>query len=472
MFIGSGAGRNSNGLDNVCIGQEAGANNAASNNIFLGTRAGFGNKTGSRNTFVGERSGFQNEGSYNTFLGFQAGTVNTTGSNNTFLGSHAGENNQIGTSNVFLGANAGLFNINGNGNLFIGQDAGFFNFNGSDNVFLGWEAARSNTSGAGNVAIGKGAGLTNATGKGNTFVGNLANAASDKLSNATALGNRALVTVSNAVVIGSVNGRNGATANAKVGIGTTAPTHQLQLSTDDAAKPGTSSWKVASDKRLKKDIKDFTDGLEVLKKVNPVWFRYTGEAGMPTDKKYVGVVAQEMQKIAGYTIDTFTHQDSTGKATHYLNYNATALTYILVNAVKELKAEKDDQIDALRQQNEALQKELAQLRQLLTRTERVAPPARTGTQPATGVAGAQLWQNEPNPADGTTVIRYALPPGTQRASLRVFDRYGREMKSFPLDGSSQGQVTLSTAGWPAGTYPYHLVVDGKNAGSSQLVLLH
>jgi hypothetical protein len=66
-----------------------------------------------------------------------------------------------------------------------------------------------------------------------------------------------------------------------------------------------------------------------------VWFEYNGEAGMPTDQKYVGIIAQEMKKIAPYTVGEFTYQDSTGKTSQYLDYDANALTYILVNSVKE-----------------------------------------------------------------------------------------------------------------------------------------
>ena len=46
------------------------------------------------------------------------------------------------------------------------------------------------------------------------------------------------------------------TDTARVGIGTSSPSYQLQLSTDSAAKPATSTWAVASDERLKTEIKD------------------------------------------------------------------------------------------------------------------------------------------------------------------------------------------------------------------------
>ena len=49
------------------------------------------------------------------------------------------------------------------------------------------------------------------------------------LTNATAIGANALVTQDNSVVIGSINGTNGATATASVGINTTAPKTHLHI---------------------------------------------------------------------------------------------------------------------------------------------------------------------------------------------------------------------------------------------------
>ena len=42
--------------------------------------------------------------------------------------------------------------------------------------------------------------------------------------------------------------------NGNVGIGVDAPIYDLQLLNNSAAKPGSSTWTVSSDRRLKKDI--------------------------------------------------------------------------------------------------------------------------------------------------------------------------------------------------------------------------
>jgi hypothetical protein len=137
-----------------------------------------------------------------------------------------------------------------------------------------------------------------------------------------------------------------------VGIGTTNPAHLLHLGANDAVKPGGGSWSSPSDRRLKKDITDFTDGLNVLKQIKPVSFRYNGTAGLPDDgKKYIGIIAQDMQEIAPYTVDTFLDNET---HTEYLNYDPNAVTYILINAVKEQQAVIEKLQKQLEEQNKRI----------------------------------------------------------------------------------------------------------------------
>lgn len=134
------------------------------------------------------------------------------------------------------------------------------------------------------------------------------------------------------------------------------------LEIDGAAiKPGGGSWVAPSDARLKKDVVPYTDGLDKVLKVQPVWFSYNEKMDftsfMPDDKnRYVGVIAQDMQKVAPYMVTTSDVQyDDNGNIidqTQYLQYDATALNYMLVNAMKEQQA----QIEALKAEVAELKK--------------------------------------------------------------------------------------------------------------------
>lgn len=142
--------------------------------------------------------------------------------------------------------------------------------------------------------------------------------------------------------------------NGNVGIGTSSPAYMLHVN-GSAGKPGGGSWTASSDRRLKKDIRDFSDGLDILKKINPVWFKYNGLADMPDDgKNYVGVIAQDMQRVAPYMISTFMDPQTN---TEYLNYDSNAVTYILINSVKEQQI----QIEVLKKQIEEQEKRLSRL---------------------------------------------------------------------------------------------------------------
>jgi hypothetical protein len=306
----------------------------------------------------------------------------------------------------------------------------------------------------------------------NLFLGNQADASMDSLSNAGAIGSRAYVSASNSLVLGSINGINGAIASTNVGIGTTAPAYMLHVD-GDAAKPGSATWIVASDQRLKKNVSAFTDGLEVLTKVKPVWFEYNGQASMPTNKRYVGVIAQQMKEIAPYMVGRFTYQNTTGKKTEYLDFDANALTYILVNSVQEqqkqmeqLKKENDARLQEKDAQIETLEARLARLEQLLS--QQPAPASdRTASQSADA---AQLWQNVPNPTNGTTVIRYRIPQQTRQAQISLYSLKGGLLQSFPLTQRGESQLSLDIANLPQGVYLYRLLIDGQPVDAKKLLL--
>ena len=113
-------------------------------------------------------------------------------------------------------------------NLTAGENAG--QPSSCCNSFFGWSAGFSISSGANNSFFGKEAGGGNTTGSNNTFVGaSASNPGTTQVNNSTAVGANALVTQSNSLVLGSINGNNGATADTNVGIGTTAPAQRLHV---------------------------------------------------------------------------------------------------------------------------------------------------------------------------------------------------------------------------------------------------
>jgi hypothetical protein len=140
----------------------------------------------------------------------------------------------------------------------------------------------------------------------------------------------------------------------RVGIGTTIPSYQLHVSTNSAAKPTSALWTVASDKRLKKNVKPFTDGLNLINKIKPVWFTYNGKAGLPNDTG-VGTLAQEFQKIAPYMVKPWQYVDEEkGISESYLAVDYGPLNFVMVNAIQEQQKE----IKTLEQENKILKEQV------------------------------------------------------------------------------------------------------------------
>lgn len=126
------------------------------------------------------------------------------------------------------------------------------------------------------------------------------------------------------------------TQHMRIGIGNIAPAFQLQLATDSAAKPGSTLWTVASDARLKTILRPYVDGLELILQLEPVWFRYNGQGGMPSDRsEYVGLVAQALQPLAHYMVGSYRGRLRPGdEETDILTYDGGAMVFALVNAIK------------------------------------------------------------------------------------------------------------------------------------------
>lgn len=130
-----------------------------------------------------------------------------------------------------------------------------------------------------------------------------------------------------------------------VGIGVPSPTHLLQLSGDDALKASTNTWSILSDARIKKNVRPYKDGMNVIRRIRPVWFQHNGKAGAIADgQDHIGVLAQEIAKVAPYTVGKHMAKLSPNdaKETELLSFNSHALTFALINAVKELEEEIKD----------------------------------------------------------------------------------------------------------------------------------
>jgi len=297
------------------------ANTSASSNTGIGDSALRFNTTGASNSALGESALNANTtGGYNVAIGASALVYNTTASNNTAVGYQALYNNTSSGSTA-VGYQAGYSATAAAQMTAVGYQA---LKNATDqNTAFGDSAGLGNTSGYFNLYVGKAAGSNNGTGSYNCYIGAYGVSASSS-------------SVSNEMVISSGYG-GGSTP------GKGASTGFINANTGYMYNgANTTAWSTTSDRRLKKNIVDHTEGLDKVVQIKVRNFEYrTAEEITELDPKNVigitgvqlGVIAQELAEVLPDCVKT----ESTG----VMSVQTDNLTWHMVNAIKDLKAELD-----------------------------------------------------------------------------------------------------------------------------------
>lgn len=174
---------------------------APNNCLFFGNNAGLNAALSSGNTGIG----------YNALK-----NVALSGEYNTAFGSESLASNTTGSFNTAIGRNALTNNISGDGNTAIGANAMFDNTAGNHNTAFGFRALNDLVNGSFNTALGRDADISSGIVYG------------------TAVGPKSYVTQDHSMVLGSIEGINGATHTAKTGISTSNPQAYLHIRRFDA----------------------------------------------------------------------------------------------------------------------------------------------------------------------------------------------------------------------------------------------
>ena len=240
------------------------------------------------------------------FCGYALGT-----GGNVSVGGASLANIGAGVANTALGASAATSMTTGNANIAIGSGALALETAGSCNVAVGTCALYASAGGVGNTALGTAAGDLVTTGDCNTFLGFDAGATT--------------TTGSNQVVIGAVGTASSATVNNEVSIygGTTV----ARFAQGDVA------WTFTSDARRKENIEDLALGLDFVSELQPRSFDWKEDG-----KHAAGFIAQEVDAVVEKFDADYLGAVSKADPECYTVAQA-ALIPVLVNAIKELKAE-------------------------------------------------------------------------------------------------------------------------------------
>ena len=185
----------------------------------------------------------------------------------------------------------------------------------------------------------------------------------------------------------------------------------------------------------------YVDGIDSLG--NPVKVGYFDEESQVFQRKHYGLIAQELQRI----YPDLVYEDGDG----YLSVNYIGIIPLLIQSIKELKAEIDD----LKGNTPILGARPMQTTDIFTVES---------DQPAV------LFQNAPNPFSQSTEIRYYLPASVNTAFLCIYDLNGKQLKQIRLLQRGNGSQIVSGSEFSAGIYLYALIADGKEIDVKRMIL--
>jgi len=289
------------GQANTALGRGAAGNvTSGCGNVALGAGALSTEAAGNYNTALGSGAlASQNGGEGNIAIGFCAGRTISTGDYNVLIGYCAGDTITAGTCNIGIGTD-----VLGSGTI-----------TGIDNIALGTGSSAALTGGCFNIALGCGSASGLTSGCNNILVGCAAGAN--------------ITTQSDQIVFGTGGSCTTATATGGVTFqfGSTCSLY--------AVANGTATWTAASDERLKEDIQDLALGLDFVNKIQPRSFVWKS-----SQHKSAGFIAQELDAVV--TESDADYLGLVNKDNDIMGVGPTALIPVLVNAIKELKAEVEE----------------------------------------------------------------------------------------------------------------------------------
>jgi hypothetical protein len=308
-------------------------------------------------TAIGNRAlQLNTSGSFNAAFGSNAIRTNTIGSYNSGFG----YNSSVGSNNLTNATALGAFSqVNSSNALVLGSVAGVNGATETVQVGIGTNSPESRLHIVGNTKIVNSSVITSAIDEGNLDIRS-SSPQNVNVGASISLGGNT-TTTGDSRIFGTIEGRktnfiSGASSGylafktlsggvldekfritnlGRVGIGTTAPGGQFELSLDQGRKPGTTTWTIVSDARLKTVKGSYEKGLEEILKLNPIVYNYKNDSNRKFElevlqKPFAGFLAQEVQMIFPEAVE----QEEDG----FLNFNIHPILIASINAFKEMKS--------------------------------------------------------------------------------------------------------------------------------------
>ena len=235
----------------------------------------------------------------------------------------------------------------------------------------------------------------------------------------------------------------------------------------------------SSDAKLKKDIRVIDNALAKINQLQPRTYTFKTDEykymGLPSEQQY-GFIAQELEQVFPEMVrDMQQPIDNDYKKNGMLTFKAinyTEMIPVLTQAVQEQQkqieakdakiAEQQIQLDAVNARLDMIEKSLSQC------CSNYSPNDKQSAGTATDAA--RLEQNQPNPFNQSSVIKFYVPSTFRTAQLVITDLSGVQLKSINIGQSGVGQVTINGFELASGSYMYSLIIDNVKVDTKKMEL--
>lgn len=244
---------------------------------------------------------------------------------------------------------------------------------------------------------------------------------------------------------------------------------------------------VSSDLNIKKDITDIPNALTLISQLRGVSYKFIPEsfcgdscdeislAAANNDRMHFGFISQEVESvIPNITVDVETGNNQSVKSIAY-----DEIIPLLVEAIKTQQNQitqlnnrlseccgysivnRVDNAGAVTDGNKSLGK---------TSTDESLNSKAIKNNQNSIYSRCKLFQNNPNPFNEKTIIRYELAEGFKNARIYLYNLQGEQIKSLNVTQSGQGSVEISNSELNAGIYFYSLIIDNVEIDTYKMIL--
>jgi hypothetical protein len=241
------------------------------------------------------------------------------------------------------------------------------------------------------------------------------------------------------------------------------------------------NYNTISDRKFKKGITPLKNTLTQLMKLKPsaYEFKTTEYAKLKLPKgKQTGLIADEVKQVFPELVKSGVHPSKydknkkriVGYEEKYEGINYQGFIPLLIASMQEQQQLLDQQqqsITELKDENEDLKTRILKLETLLLKNN---DNTSNISNHSFSDSPAYLEQNNPNPFNNNTMIRYYVPVNSVSALLIITDVTGSVRRSIALRSKGNSFITLNAHTLPSGSYIYTLWIDGKKVESKQLLV--